>query len=250
MATYVFDRTLEDVKARNEKGTYNATDLNRVQSACDEIAAALTAAGIPVTLSWTRSTWALSYIPTEAEMTEYLENIGKIKAALPNNSPAPPASMAYLTYEGANNIERMLYEVETLLNNMLSVFPRAGVWTSGGVIYIPDYQEPPVQYRTVAAEQTKTMDYGGMEGQISGYCAYISWQITDSAIHALYNDRATLYLTVGGDRQELQAVASATYPKWSGSGAFWIEADDIDYFYVCSATNAGTITFSIEVIDQ
>lgn len=135
MATFVYDRTLEDVKARNEKGTYNATDLNRVQSACDEIAAALTAAGIPVSISWTRSSWATSYIPTEAEMTEYLENIGKIKAALPNTAPAPPASMAYLNYEGANKIERMLYEVETLLNNMLSIYPRAGVWPCGGVIY-------------------------------------------------------------------------------------------------------------------
>lgn len=134
MATFVYDRTLADVRARNTKGTYNASDLNRVQSACNEIAAELTAAGIPVTLTWTRSSWAVSYIPTEAEMTEYLENIGIIKAALPNNAPAPPATMAYLTYEGANDIERMLYEVETLLNNMLAIFPRAGVWTSGGVI--------------------------------------------------------------------------------------------------------------------
>lgn len=135
MATFVFDRTSEDVAARNAKGTYNATDLNRVQNACDEIAAALTAAGFPVALSWTRSSWAVSYIPTETEMSEYLDNIGLIKAALPNNAPSPPASMAYLTYEGANDIERMLFEVETLLNNMLSTFPRSGVWSCGGVIY-------------------------------------------------------------------------------------------------------------------
>lgn len=135
MATFVYDRTLDDVRARNAKGTYNFADLNRVQNACTEIAAELTAAGIPVSISWTRPSWAISYIPTEAEMAEYLENIGKIKAALPNTAPAPPASMAYLTYEGANNIERMLYEVETLLNNRLSIFPRAGVWPCGGVIY-------------------------------------------------------------------------------------------------------------------
>lgn len=136
MAIFVFDRTLADVQALNEKGTYNAADLNRVKSACIEIAAALNAAGIPVTLTtWTRATWTLANIPTETDLEVFLENVGKLKAAIPNASPAVPASYAYLTYEKANDIEKILYEVEKALNNMLSIFPRAGVWTSGGVIY-------------------------------------------------------------------------------------------------------------------
>lgn len=136
MATFVFDRTLADVQALNEKGTYNAADLNRVKSACVEIAAALNAAGIPVTLTtWPRATWTLANIPTDTDLDVFLENVGKLKAAIPNTSPAVPASYAYLTYEKANDIEKILYEVEKALNNMLSIFPRAGVWTSGGVIY-------------------------------------------------------------------------------------------------------------------
>lgn len=136
MATFVFDRTLADVQALNEKGTYNAADLNRIKSACIEIADALTAAEIPVTLTtWTRATWTLANIPTDTDLDVFLENVGKLKAAIPNASPAVPASYAYLTYEKANDIEKILYEVEKALNNMLSIFPRAGVWTSGGVIY-------------------------------------------------------------------------------------------------------------------
>lgn len=135
MATFVFDRTLADVQAMNSKGTYNAADLTRVTMAINEIAADLNTEGYPVTITWLKQNWLASDIPTVAQMDNYLENVGKIKAALPNAAPAPPASMAFLTYEGANNIERILYEVETLLNNTLSIYPRSGVWTSGGIIF-------------------------------------------------------------------------------------------------------------------
>lgn len=135
MATFVFDRTLADVQAMNAKGTYNAADLTRVTMAINEIAADLNAEGYPVTITWLKQNWLVTDIPTVEQMDNYLENVGKIKAALPNTAPAPPASMAFLTYEGANNIERILYEVETLLNNTLSIYPRSGVWTSGGIIF-------------------------------------------------------------------------------------------------------------------
>ena len=135
MATFVFDRTLADVQAMNAKGTYNKEDLNRVIAACDEIAAELTAAGFPVSLTWSRSSWTVANIPTTDEMQNYLDNIATIKAALPNNAPAVPASMAYLDYQGANDIEKILYEIQILVHNIVATYPRAGVWNSGGVIY-------------------------------------------------------------------------------------------------------------------
>lgn len=135
MATFVYDRTFADVQAMNAKGTYNKEDLNRVISACDEIAAELTAAGFPVSLTWLRSTWTVANIPTVEEMQNYLDNIALIKAAIPNAATSIPASMSYLDYIGANNIEKMLFEIQSLIENMGAIYPRAGVWNSGAVIY-------------------------------------------------------------------------------------------------------------------
>lgn len=133
--TFVTDRTLADVEARNAKGTYNYTDLNRVISNCNQIASDLTAAGFPVTLTWSRTTWTRTQIPDETYMTEYLDNINLLKSAIPNNTPPAPASMAYLTYEGANDIERILEELDTLRQNVEAIYPRSGTMFSGAVIY-------------------------------------------------------------------------------------------------------------------
>ena len=43
--------------------------------------------------------------------------------------------MAYLDYNGANDIEKMLFEIQTLVHNIGATYPRAGVWNSGAVIY-------------------------------------------------------------------------------------------------------------------
>ena len=45
MDTLITDRTQADVDARNEKGTYNASDLNRVGAAMNYVADRLRAAG-------------------------------------------------------------------------------------------------------------------------------------------------------------------------------------------------------------
>lgn len=132
---FVTDRTQADVEARNSKGTYNAADLNRVISNCNTIAAALNAAGYPITISWSRTTWTRTQIPTETYMQEYLDNVNAIKAALPNNAPDAPESMAFLDYNGANDIEKLLEEIDRLLTGLLSIFPRAGATISGAVIY-------------------------------------------------------------------------------------------------------------------
>ena len=143
MASFVFDRTLADVQALNAKGTYNAADLNRVQNAVDEIAALLSSAGIGVNLTpWTKATWSFEDIPTLTDMSVYLGNISKIRASIPNTAPALPSSMNYLTYEGANNIERALFEVQTLLRNLLLIYPKSGLFMSANVLYTPEYSAP------------------------------------------------------------------------------------------------------------
>lgn len=87
-------------------GAYNYNDLNRVESAVGAIANAF---GLPLT---TR-TWGMWESPTAADMNRYLGNVVAIRdEALARNAtlgfPVLPISMEYLTFEGANNIEKIL----------------------------------------------------------------------------------------------------------------------------------------------
>jgi len=119
------------VAGGNVLGAYNYTDLNRVEEAVDYIADELVQA--PLTLqayatslgvAWDsyfdvpydptdysnltiKTNWAVTDIPSVTQMNRYYNNLALIRAALPVQIVLP-SSMNYLTYSGANDIERML----------------------------------------------------------------------------------------------------------------------------------------------
>lgn len=126
-----------------QKGAYNYTDLNRVESAVAEIAKTL---GLDLR---TKTNWTKWDIPTQSEMDRYLGNVRKIREALGGGSgivggilgsftlgkdvlgtskgdtsilPGLPDTMAGLTYEGANNIEKCL----SMSMNISDSAPRSG----------------------------------------------------------------------------------------------------------------------------
>ena len=111
----------------NSKGAYNYTDLNRVESAVEYLAALLTGYGYYVKLGGVRS-WAEEDVPTLADATRFLGNVKAIRTALAafQSTPKVPASMHNLTYEAANAIEQILADVETLANNMASIYAYGG----------------------------------------------------------------------------------------------------------------------------
>lgn len=86
------------------KGAYNYSDLNRVERAVAEIS---DLAGLSLV---TKTDWAMWDIPTDDDMSRYLNNIRAIRAIIPNAStvPAVPATMNNLTYSVANDIEKIL----------------------------------------------------------------------------------------------------------------------------------------------
>lgn len=86
------------------KGAYNYADLNRVETAVAELAEQL---GLTLV---TKTDWNLWDVPVQAEMERYLGNVVAIRDACPGSITFPelPDSMSYLTYEGANNIEKVL----------------------------------------------------------------------------------------------------------------------------------------------
>ena len=119
-------------------GAYRHTDFNRVGAACAELYDLITANGetvpdyVPLRTDYIRDE-DISF----AEMTQYLATVAALKAAYSASTPIP-ANMRFITYEDANNIERLLLEVEDILIRRAKIYPRSGVYVSGAVWYIPE----------------------------------------------------------------------------------------------------------------
>ena len=123
------------------KGAYNFTDLNRVESAVKLLAAALTSAGYPVeitpVLKGSKSEdreWQEGDIVRRAQWATYLDNVQRLRDAYYTlaETGALPKPEDKLGYVGANNIEKVLADIDLLLDGMKSIYRRAGTFTAGG----------------------------------------------------------------------------------------------------------------------
>lgn len=146
----VYDRTAQDIEtARTQRGTtltllkgcYNITDLNRVELAVKTLAAALTAAGYPVEIAPVLKgskaedrEWQEGDIVRRAQWTTYLDNVQKLRDVYYTlaETGALPAPGDKLGYAGANTIEKVLADIDLLLDGMKSIYRRAGTFTAGG----------------------------------------------------------------------------------------------------------------------
>lgn len=134
----VTDRTAEDVDAGNDKGTYKASDLNRVGAAMNCVAARLREQGYDPHISpktdWKDDDWV-----DPAAQAVYLVDLAELRKqfTLYETTPeVPPRILATainsgdgLTYAWANDIEQILMDIDALLTNI------AAGWIYSGEIY-------------------------------------------------------------------------------------------------------------------
>lgn len=134
----VTDRTAADVNAGNAKGTYNASDLNRVGAAMNYVADRLRAAGYDPHIS-PKTDWKDDEWVDPAAQTVYLGNLAELRkqfAMMESTPEVPPRILATainsgdgLTYGWANDIEQILMDIDALLTNI------AAGWLYSGEIY-------------------------------------------------------------------------------------------------------------------
>ena len=76
-------------------------------------------------------TWYESDIPTESLMTAYLSNVEAIRSVLEvmSTTPETPENMEALTWVGANNIEQILVDVETVISRVVNGMARSNSFT-------------------------------------------------------------------------------------------------------------------------
>ena len=153
---FITDRTQGDVTRRQElarkgianmtdselaewlapsKGAYNYTDLNRVNAAVAYLGEMMNAMGYRAALYPTRE-WTAADIPTETDISQYVQNIQNIRKAfyMISTMPNAPASAMNFTHVDANNIEKILLDAEMLLSKIPAGYKYSGEMYGGDVL--------------------------------------------------------------------------------------------------------------------
>ena len=139
MEKLIFDRTANDVEyARNNpsaeewlKGCYNYIDLNRVEEWCKYLSNLLNSYGY-VNLIDEKTDWNVNDIQTIEQMERYLKNVKILMETfiLKNDTPKLPDTINKLTYSQANDIEKILYDINELIDKMEAIFRYSGTFYS------------------------------------------------------------------------------------------------------------------------
>lgn len=122
--------------AAGMKGAYKHSDLNRVGTALNYLRDRLAEAGYLGGNEFSMpTTWNDTHIPTVESFTSFLSAVETIRAAMSRKltTPPTPADTGSLDFQGANNIEQILLDVEELINKMLSVRYYSGDLYSGEI---------------------------------------------------------------------------------------------------------------------
>lgn len=131
MKNLIYDRTQLDIDNDTEKGQYTYTDLNRVESWCEYIANILNSYNYFVHID-VKTDWKESDYHYSEDLERIRQNVYTLKNAYYSFTQIPE-NLEYMTYEKANDIEKILYEINTLIENMISQFYYAGELYSGEV---------------------------------------------------------------------------------------------------------------------
>lgn len=119
---------------RTTTGHYEISDLNRVGNAMYYIAARLRACGWDITVS-PRTDWVLTDRVTPSAAKRYLNNLRKIRTALTlfSTTPDAPSGAAPFNAQEANNIEKILIDVEDMVERTMSAYFYSGDLYAGEV---------------------------------------------------------------------------------------------------------------------
>lgn len=126
------DSITKDATSVN-RGAYNYTDLNRVENKVKELNELLIADGYMSQTLTTKLDWALTDKFSSSDMQRYLNNIQEIRTALTSltSTPYTPTTMNYMSFETANNIEKILVDIEMLIRGMENYYVYSGVANAG-----------------------------------------------------------------------------------------------------------------------
>ena len=132
LGTLIFDRAQFDVDyaldcVRNAvynthdlKGAYNISDRNRISNAVNYISACLVNIGMSEARLKIKNDWDYGDIIQQKDHEEILSALKHLGFLLPYfNTPAIPANLDAITYQKANAIERILFDLGGVLARLM-----------------------------------------------------------------------------------------------------------------------------------
>ncbi len=141
----VFDRTQADVEYAMRqmaewratgktntfdlKGCLNVNDINRIENNIAYLATNLSSLyyfSVPVTKTWERT-----QIPTSDDVDRILNNVRELNEAFYQSPESPPVPDGLFTISQVNDLEENLYQLKTMLDNMISSFKQSGAFECG-----------------------------------------------------------------------------------------------------------------------
>lgn len=124
----VTDRTSQDVATRTQKGFYNVSDVQRVNSYIEYLSDAL---GLNLSVEDVSFGQAL----TRAQMYDIISNINAIRAAWYVSHETPPTPIAVnWDYVKANNLEKILYSLDEFYQSVSIDKIYSGTFRAGNQI--------------------------------------------------------------------------------------------------------------------
>lgn len=116
------------------KGTYDAIDMNRVAAAVSTLSGLLNAAGYKNEVS--AQNFVEGEDSTDEKYSVYLSNVQTLRDAIAVRATTPelPAADAKLDYVGANNIEKILTDLDELIDWMTYSQKYCGTFAAGQTI--------------------------------------------------------------------------------------------------------------------
>ena len=124
----ITDRTAQDVATRTEKGFYNVSDIQRINSYIEYLSDVL---GLNLTVTDVSLGQAL----TRAQMDAILSNINAIRAAwyVADDTPITPIAVNW-DYKKANNIEKILLALDEFYQSVQIDKLYSGTFRAGSQI--------------------------------------------------------------------------------------------------------------------
>lgn len=144
----IFDRTMQDIIDKTSKGYYNVSDLERIRDAILYVRQRLNdlSYGLP---EMEVNGLELNYLTVidKPLMQRYLNDIQKLRNALDyvGYLPQPPANFKHYGPDEANFVEKLIYDINTVVNNIYASIVRSNSYMaiSGSLVWFTsDYVTP------------------------------------------------------------------------------------------------------------
>jgi len=110
------------------KGAYNASDLNRVESAVNYVKDRFAIIGYDALDFIIKNTWSKNEFLESEDAERYLGNVKKLREqfTMPPETPVVPEDMENFTFEEANDIERILEIIDEYITKIEKQFFYSG----------------------------------------------------------------------------------------------------------------------------